>query len=99
MGSQTKTFRARLGPGGKYGKVPFVEVPFDIKSVWGKGKVPVRGSVNGIPFRTTVGRMAGRYCFCVNATMRAGAGIGVATQLTLSWNPIPCLVQSTYPRS
>ena len=38
MGWQTKAFRARLGPGGKYGKVPFVEVPFDVKSVWGKGK-------------------------------------------------------------
>ena len=91
MGSQTKTFRARLGPGGKYGKVPFVEVPFDIKSVWGKGKVPVRGSVNGIPFRTTVGRMAGRYCFCVNATMRAGAGIGVGdtAHFVLEPDPVP----------
>jgi len=91
MGSQTKVFRARLGPGGKYGEVPFVTVPFDVKRVWGKGKVPVRGSVNGIPFRTTVGRMAGRYCFCVNATMRAGAGIGVGdtARFVLEPDPVP----------
>ena len=89
MGLQTKAFRARLGPGGKYGKVPFVAVPFDVKSVWGKGKVPVRGNVNGIPFRTTVGRMAGRYCFCVNATMRAGAGIGVGDTACFVLEPDP----------
>src|SRR5262245_35895666 len=95
MGSQTKVFTARLGPGGKYGKVPFVEVPFNVKSAWGKGRVPVRGSVNGIPFRTTVGRMAGKYCFCVNATMRAGAGVGVGdtARFVLEPDPVPRTIE------
>jgi len=95
MGWQTKVFRAKLGPGGTYGEVPFVEVPFDVKSVWGKGRVPVTGSVNGIPFRTTVGRMAGRYCFCVNATMRAGAGIGVGdtARFVLEPDPVPRAIE------
>jgi hypothetical protein len=89
MSSRRKVFKAKLGAGGKYGDVAFVEVPFDVKEVWGKGRVPVRGSVNGIPFRTTVGRMGGMYCFCVNATMRAGAGVGVGDTARFVMEPDP----------
>jgi len=53
---EQQEFRARLGPGGKYGKVAFVRVPFDIQDVWGRAIVHVKGKVNGVTFRTTVGR-------------------------------------------
>jgi hypothetical protein len=57
-------FRARLVSGGKYGKVTFVRMPFDIRDVWGRAVVPVKGRVNGVSFRTTVGRKGGAYVFC-----------------------------------
>lgn len=70
-----KSFRTTLAGFGRSGQVAGVIVPFDIKEVWGKGRVPVRGTINGgPPFRTTVVRMKGDYCFCVNQKMRADAG-------------------------
>ena len=77
MSSPSLKFKAKLGPGGKYGDVAFVNVPFDVKYVWGRGIVPVRGTINSVAFRTTVGRKAGAYCFCVNANMRAKTGLTV----------------------
>ncbi len=70
-----KEFKTKLVGRGKSGDVAGVVVPFDIKQVWGSARVPVRGTINGkAEFRTTVVRMSGEYCFCVNQQMRAAAG-------------------------
>ena len=72
-----KTFAVKLKGGGKLGRVPFAELPFDMREVWGKARVPVKGTINGFPFRTTVVVMRGSQCFCVNADMRKGSGADV----------------------
>ena len=40
--------------GGDEGERPTVELPFDAKERLGKARAPVRGTVAGAPFRTTV---------------------------------------------
>ena len=70
-----KEFKVKLVGRGKSGDVAGVIVPFDVKQVWGSARVPVKGTINGTAeFRTTVMRMGGYYCFCVNQQMRAAAG-------------------------
>lgn len=69
-----KEFKVKLVGRGKSGDVAGVVVPFDVKQVWGSARVPVKGTINDAAFRTTVVRMGGEYCFCVNQNMRAAAG-------------------------
>lgn len=87
MSSPSQKFKAILGPGGKHGDVAFVKVPFDVKDVWGRGIVPVRGTINGVAFRTTVGRKADAYCFCVNTHMRAKTSLTVGDIAAFAMEP------------
>ncbi len=82
-----KEFKVKLGGGGKVGEVAFVEMPFDIREVWGKGRVPVKGTINGFAFRTTVINMKGMHCFCVNADMRKGANVAVGDTVKIALEP------------
>lgn len=84
-----KTFQTTLASMTRSGQVAGVIVPFDIKEVWGKGRVPVKGTINGgPPFRTTVIKMNGEYCFCVNQKMRAEAGgVGPGDKVTVVLEP------------
>jgi hypothetical protein len=50
-------------------------IPFDVKGVFGRSRVPVRGTINGFPYRSTIVRMGGRFLMAVNRAMREGAGI------------------------
>jgi hypothetical protein len=50
-----------------------ITIPFDVKEAWGALRVPVRGTINGFPFRSTVVRMAGCFLMAVNQGLRAGA--------------------------
>jgi hypothetical protein len=45
----------------QHGSGTLLEVPFDVRAVFGKARAPVRGTVNGHPFRTTVATYGGRY--------------------------------------
>ena len=48
--------------------------PFDVVEVFGrKGRVPVKGTINGFPFRSSLMNMADGHMMAVNAEMRAGA--------------------------
>ena len=84
-----KTFKTTLAGAGRGGTTAAVIVPFDIKQVWGKGRVPVKGTINGGPqFRTTVVKMKGDYFFCVNQQMRADAGgVGAGDRVTVVIEP------------
>ena len=51
-------------------------VPFDVLRVFGtKARVPVRGTINGFPYRSSVAPMGGRHIMAVNRGMREGANI------------------------
>ena len=44
--------------------------PFDVKEVFGKARVPIKGKINKVPFRSTIVRMYGEYMVVVNKSMR-----------------------------
>jgi hypothetical protein len=48
--------------------------PFDVVKVFGrKGRVPVKGTINGFPFRSSLMNMGQGHMMVVNAEMRQGA--------------------------
>jgi hypothetical protein len=48
--------------------------PFDVPQIFGtRARVPVCGTINGFPFRSSLMPMDGGYCMAVNKTLREGA--------------------------
>jgi hypothetical protein len=60
-----------------------VEIPLDVPTLFGAKRPPVRGTVNGAPFRSTVAVYGGRYLLGLNKEIRAAAG-GVRAGDTVS---------------
>lgn len=55
--------------------VAALNAPFDVKKVFGTiARVPVRGTINGFPFRSSLMPMGGCHFMAVNRSMREGAG-------------------------
>ena len=77
--ASVESFSAVLG--GADGEAPTVELPFDAKDRFGKARAPVRGTVNGTPFRTTVAVYGGRYLIGFNKELRAEAGIELGDEV------------------
>lgn len=65
-----KKFSARLGA---EGHALFFEVPFDVKQEFGKARAPVRVSVNGHSYRSTVSVYGGKYYLPVRREHREAA--------------------------
>jgi hypothetical protein len=55
--SQQHTFRAVIESAGDGGA--FVTVPFDVETVFGKKRVRVRATIDGVPYRGSLVRMGG----------------------------------------
>jgi uncharacterized protein YdeI (YjbR/CyaY-like superfamily) len=54
--------------------VAAVKPPFDVGKVFGrKGRVPVKGTINGFPFRSSLMNMGEGHMMVVNAEIRQGA--------------------------
>jgi len=71
----TKRFRAVLeSPEGTTGTA--ITIPFDVEKTFGKrGRVPVRGTINGVEYRSSVFRMGDApYFMVVNRKFREAAG-------------------------
>ena len=61
-----------LGQAGS--EVAAFKPPFDVPSTFGrKGRVPVKGTINGFPFRSSLMNMGNGHMMVVNAELRAGA--------------------------
>ena len=71
-----KRFRAVLERHGD-GTVTSISIPFDVPAVFGKrGRVAVRGTLNGVPYRSSVFRMGDApYFMVVNRRMREEGGL------------------------
>ena len=54
-----------------------VVVPFDVQDAFGSKRPPVRTTVNGYSFRTTIAPMGGRSLLGLNREVREGAGVAV----------------------
>jgi Domain of unknown function (DUF1905)/Bacteriocin-protection, YdeI or OmpD-Associated len=56
-------------------EVAALKPPFDVVEVFQrKGRVPVKGTINGFPFRNSLMNMGEGHMMPVNAQLRAGAG-------------------------
>lgn len=54
----------------------WMNAPFDVVEIFGtRARVPVCGTINGFPFRSSLMPMGGCHGMAVNKTMRDGAGI------------------------
>jgi hypothetical protein len=61
-----------LGQAGS--EVAALKPPFDVVAIFQrKGRVPVRGTINGFPFRSSLMNMGDGHMMVVNAELRAGA--------------------------
>jgi hypothetical protein len=55
-------------------QVAALKFPFDVVEVFGrKGRVPVKGTINGFPYRSSLMNMGEGHMMAVNAQLRAGA--------------------------
>lgn len=73
--SPVKRFRA-LVERGESSAVCAIHFPFDVEQTFGaRGHVPVRGTLNGAPFRARVFKMGGRPFMVINRELREAAGV------------------------
>jgi hypothetical protein len=77
------TFAVKL-EGKKGSSVAWLNAPFDVVKVFGtRARVPVRGTINGFPFRTSLMPMGGCHGMAVNKTMRDGAGVQAGDKVSI----------------
>ena len=56
-----KKFRCKIELAGGE-SFTFIRIPFDVKEVFGKGRLPVKLTINDYTYRTTISHMGGVYC-------------------------------------
>lgn len=78
----THRFVTTLQPSGSGGGF-LAEIPLDVPALFGGKRVPVRGTVNGTPFRTTVAVYGGLYYLGFRKEIRDAAGIADGDELTI----------------
>jgi Bacteriocin-protection, YdeI or OmpD-Associated/Domain of unknown function (DUF1905) len=78
MGAQR--FEATLE---QHGSGTVVVVPFDLKEAFGSGRPPVRATVNGYSFRTTLFTMSGRALLGLNREVREAAGVEAGQEVSI----------------
>src|SRR5271169_4452302 len=70
---QQHKFKVKL-LGQEGSQVAALKPPFDVVEVFQrKGRVPVKGTINGFPFRSSLMNMGDGHMMVVNAELRAGA--------------------------
>lgn len=79
----------------RHGPGTVVVVPFDLKQAFGSGRPPVRATVNGYTFRTTLFRMGGRALLGLNREVREGAGVeaGETVRVELELDEEPRIIE------
>jgi hypothetical protein len=80
--AHVERFSAILG--GEDGEHPTAEVPFDVKARYGRARAPVRGTVDGTDFRTTVAVYGGRYYLGFAKELRERAGIRIGDEIEIA---------------
>ncbi|HEY7446605.1 MAG TPA: YdeI/OmpD-associated family protein [Vicinamibacterales bacterium] len=68
----SKTFRATIV---RDGSMCFIPLTFEPQSVFGKVRVPVRVTLNGYTFRSTIAAMGGPPCIPLRKSNREAAGL------------------------
>jgi Domain of unknown function (DUF1905) len=84
---QSERFRATVMAGGGGGHL--VRVPPEVvEALGGRGRIPVRATFDGAPYRGSVVRMGGYACIGVRKSIleQIGAGIGSEIAVTLAFD-------------
>ena len=69
----TKRFRVLLEKH-ETSEATVITIPFDVEKTYGtRARVPVRGTINGFPSRSSIVPMGGKFILVINKQMRAGA--------------------------
>ena len=75
MAGKKLRFRVKI-EGKEAGVVAAITPPVNVLEIFGtRGRVPVRGTINGFPFRSSLMPMGGCHMMPVNRTLREGAGV------------------------
>jgi hypothetical protein len=83
-----KEFRTKLnGDDSRADASAAFTLPFDTRDVWGKAKVPVKVTINGYTWRSTVGNRGGIQYIVVNAAARRHAGVKAGDVVTIVLAP------------
>ena len=62
----------------------FVVIPFDVKAVFGAGRPPVRATINGYEFRSTLAPYGGTHYLGLNQSVRKAANIKAGDTVTVT---------------
>ena len=83
-----KEFRSKLnGDESRNNTTASFTLPFDTREVWGKAKVPIKVTINGYTWRSTVGNRGGIQYIVVNAAARFHAGVKAGDAVTIILEP------------
>jgi hypothetical protein len=74
----------------------FFEVPLDVPETFGKARAPVRGTINGQPFRSTVAVYGGRSYLPVNRALREAAALAADPEARAAFDGLSFTHQREY---
>jgi uncharacterized protein YdeI (YjbR/CyaY-like superfamily) len=94
-----KSFKATLERIPSRFNLVIIRIPFDVSKVWGtRGKVRVKGEINGFAFRTVVFPTSkGYHCILVNKRLRTGANASVGDTVHFRLEPDTAKRVATVP--
>lgn len=72
--AQAQKFQCKIETGERESDT-FICIPFDVRKVFGKARVPVKLTINNFTYRTTICVMGGKYCVPLRKSNREGAGV------------------------
>jgi hypothetical protein len=77
------------------GSTTFIHVPFDVRAVFGRARLPVRVTVEGYTYRSTVSVYGGKYFLPVRREVREAAKVeaGQRVQVVLEPDDAPRTVE------
>ena len=76
----SKTFRAKIV---REGSMCFIPLTFDPKPVFGKVRAPVKVTLNGYTYRSTIAAMGGPPCIPLRKSNREAAGLQGGETITI----------------
>jgi len=83
---QAQKFQSKIDTAGGE-SFTFISIPFDVKKVFGKSRVPVKLTINDFTYRTTICVMGGKYCVPLRKSNREGAGVKAGDVVHISVVP------------
>lgn len=83
---QSQKFQCKIDTGERESDT-FICIPFDVRKVFGKARVPVKLTINDFTYRTTICVMGGKYCVPLRKSNREGAGVKAGDIVQVSVAP------------